>query len=155
MKPEEIEDLFIRSFDEPLNEAEKEQLVSAMRDNPPVARELAAYKDIRETVLRKIPATFGPYFAQKIVTRIQNMHIQIDRQIVFFFKKFQLAAAGVMVALLAVNVIFADQLNISSVLNIQDSVATASQPATNPDSVTDDVDVVSFDILDNLMNNTK
>lgn len=156
MNPKEIEELFIRSFDQPLSDTEKEQMLNAMHSNTGLAKDMSEYKRIREALLRKQPATFGPYFAQKVITRIQGLRIEIDKQIVFFFKKFQLAAAGVLVALLAVNVIFSDQLNVSSVLGLQDSVATVTQPVTdNQDTVTNDVDVVSFDFFDNLTDNAK
>ena len=93
--------------------------------------------------MRDKPATFGPYFAQKVINRIENMRVEIDKQIVFFFRKYQLAALGVFIALLAINVIFSDQLNIPSVLGIQEEV-TADE--------TDD-DIEAFDFSNNLTNN--
>jgi hypothetical protein len=154
MNTNELEDLFIRSFDQPLNENEKEQLLQAMHNNPGQAKDLSSYKNLRDTVLRKAPATFGPYFAQKVITRIQGLRIEIDKQIGFFFKKYQLAVVGVLIAMLAVNVIFADQLNLPSVLGVQDSVASVNSSATGiPDSVSTDEDIVSFDFLESLTNN--
>ena len=143
MSTREIEDLFIRSLDQSLNDNEKENLVNAMRTNPGLAKELMQYKMIRETVQRNSPATFGPYFAQKVITKIQNLRVEIDKQIMFFFKKYQLAAVGVLIALLAVNVIFADKLDVPSVLGVED--ATTTTPA--------DDDVLSFDFYKNLTNN--
>ena len=88
--------------------------------------------------------------------RIQGMRIEIDKQIIFFFKKFQLAAAGVLVALFAVNVIFSDQLNVDSIFGIQDSVATVDQSMTeNQDAASNDLETVSFDFFDNLTDSTK
>ncbi len=156
MNPNEIEDLFLRSFDQPLSETEKEKMLTAMQANAGLAKDLSAFKKIRETVLRERPATFGPYFAQKVITRIKGLRIEIDKQIIFFFKKFQLAAAGVLVALLAVNVIFSDQLNVDSIFGIQDTVAAIDQPMTdNQDTVTNDLETVSFDFFDNLTDSTK
>lgn len=156
MNAKEIEDLFLRSFDQPLSESEKEEMLTAMHTNTGLAKDLSGYKNLRETLLRKSPTTFGPYFAQKVITRIQGLRIEIDRQIVFFFKKFQLAAAGVLVALLAVNVIFSDQLDVNSVFGIQDPVATVDQPVTNGlDTLANDEEVVSFDFFDNLTDSAK
>ena len=87
------------------------------------------------------PSTFGPYFAQKVILRIQNLRVEIDQQIVFFFKKYQLAALGVVIALLAVNVIFADTLDLPSVLGVEETAAPA------------DDDLLSFDFYENLTNN--
>lgn len=141
MNADEVEGLFIRSLDETLSDAEKHQLTEALQVNATIARELLEHKNIREILLRKGSATFGPYFAQKVINRLQNARIQIEQQIVFFFKKYQLAALGVLIALLALNVIFADQLDLPSVLGIEDT----SQPA--------DDDLLSFDFYENLTNN--
>ncbi len=143
MKPEEIEDLYLRSFDENLSEAQKEALLNSIPVHTGLAGELSQYKDIRENLLRDKPATFGPYFAQKVINRIENMRLEIDKQIVFFFRKYQLAALGVFIALLAINVIFSDQLNISSVLGIQEEVTTEGA----------DEDIEAFDFSNNLTNN--
>ena len=125
MSPNEIEDLLIRSFDQSLSEKEKDQLVVAIRANAGLAREMSTHKTIRETLLRKNPATFGPYFAKKVIIKIQSLRIEIDKQIMFFFRKYQLAALGVLIALLAVNVMFADQLDLPSILGVEDSTTTS------------------------------
>ena len=142
MNTNEIEDLFLRSLDQTLNDAEKEQLVNALRTNHGLAKDVSQYKSIRESVLRSKPATFGPYFAQKVITKIQNLRVEIDKQIVFFFKKYQLAALGVFIALLAVNVIFSDQLDVPSVLGIKEEAAAI-----------DDEIIDAFDFQSNLTNN--
>ena len=142
MNTNEIEDLFLRSLDQTLSDAEKEQLVNALRTNQGLARDVSQYKSIRESILRSKPATFGPYFAQKVITKIQNLRVEIDKQIVFFFRKYQLAALGVFIALLAINVIFSDQVDVPSVLGIKDEAATI-----------DDEIIDAFDFQSNLTNN--
>ena len=139
MTLQETEDLFIRSLDEPLSGEEKDVLVKALRANAGWATDISQYKRIRDVLLRSQAATFGPYFAKKVITKIQNLGIEIDRQIVGFFKKYQLVALGVLIALLAVNVVFSDKLSITSVLGIQDTPAT-------------DDGIVSFDFYENLNN---
>ena len=52
MNTNEIEDLFLRSLDQPLSDAEKEQLVNALRTNSGLAKDVSRYKSIRESVLR-------------------------------------------------------------------------------------------------------
>lgn len=139
MTVQEIKELYIRSFDEPMSATQKDQLLDAMRSNTGLATELAEYKRIRETLLRTTTASFGPYFAVKVVAKIQNVGIQIDRQIFAFFKKFQLAAVGVVIALLALNVIFADELNLKSLFGLENSTNTTEE-------------IVSFDFYEMLNN---
>ena len=142
MNTNEIEDLFLRSLDQTLSDAEKEQLVNALRTNQGLAKDVSQYKSIRESILRSKPATFGPYFAQKVITKIQNLRVEIDKQIVFFFRKYQLAALGEFIALLAINVIFSDQVDVPSVLGIKEEAATI-----------DDEIIDAFDFQSNLTNN--
>ena len=140
MTKEKIEELYIRSLDEVLDESETRQLSEAMTSFPELAKELAEYKRLRESVARKKPATFGPYFAQKVIAKIQQGRVEIETQIAFFFKKYQLAALGVFIALLAVNVIFSDRVDVPSILGVED----AAQPAED--------DLLSFDFYDTLTN---
>ena len=121
MTPQEIENLYIRSFDQAMDSREKELLLKALRTNTGLATDLSQYKKMREVLLRKEPGTFGPYFAKKVISKIQNVGIQIDRQILAFFKKYQLAAMGVVIALLALNAVFADQLNLQSLFGLEDA----------------------------------
>ena len=139
MNTQEIEDLYIRSLDEPIGEKEKEILLTAIKANAGLATDLAHYKKIREITLRTTPTSFGPYFAKKVVAKIQNVGIQIDRQILAFFKKYQLAAVGVIVALLALNAVFADQLNLQSLFGLEDTTQTTEE-------------IVSFDFNETLNN---
>ncbi len=140
MTPQEIEDLYIRSFDEPMNKEEKEQLLKMLKTTTGLATDLTHYKTNREILLRKEPASFGPYFAKKVIAKIQNVGIQIDRQILAFFKKYQLAAVGVVIALLALNAVFADQLNLQSLFGLEDTTPQAEE-------------IVSFDFNEILNNN--
>lgn len=139
MTTQEIEDLYIRSFDEPMNKDEKEQLLKMLKANTGLATDLTHYKTNREMLLRKEAATFGPYFAKKVIAKIQNVGIQIDRQILAFFKKYQLAAVGVVIALLALNAVFADQLNLQSLFGLEDTSNTADE-------------IISFDFYETLNN---
>jgi hypothetical protein len=140
MKPADIEDLYLQSLDRSLTEVEKASLQSALETNPELAKDVERYNKIRSMLLRSQPATFGPYFSQRVIARIQGMRVEIDKQIMFFFKKYQLAAVGVLIALLSINIIFADKIDLPSVLGIEDATATA------------DEDVVLFDLYSYLNN---
>lgn len=136
MNATEAENLFIRSLDEIINEAERQQLSEALRNYEGLAQQLEKHRTLRERIVREDNASFGPYFAQKVINRIQSLRTEIDDQIVFFFRKYQLAAIGVFIALLAVNVLFSEQVDVASVFGLQE-----------PLSVSADEDVLSFDFL--------
>ena len=138
----EIEDMFLKSLDQPLNDSEREILKKAIESDPELKKNLSGYNQIRESLLRGEEATFGPYFAQKVITRIQGMREELDQDIIFFFKKFRLAALSLTIALLTINIIFSDKLNIASVIGIEESVAV-----DEPDD-----EVETFDFLETFAN---
>lgn len=144
MRREEIEALYLKSLDGSLSADEKRLLMEGLEADKGLAAELEGYERVREAVRRKEPATFGPYFAQKVILRIQNTRVEIDQQIAFFFKKYQLAVIGVFVALLTINVIFSDTVDLPSLLGIHDETAVPSG---------EDDEIESFDFTQYLTNN--
>jgi len=90
---------------------------------------------IREKLKREEPDSFRPFFAERIVNKIRNLKQEIDYQIFFFFRKYQVAVIGVLVALLALNIMFSDQLTFKSILGFEDQ---------NQDSI------VTIDLYQNL-----
>ena len=113
--------------------------MKALKANAGVATDLSHYKKIREVLLRNTPTTFGPYFSKKVIAKIQNVGIQIDRQILAFFKKYQLAAVGIVIALLALNAVFANQLNLQSLFGLENTTIQTEE-------------IVSFD-FNEILNN--
>lgn len=146
MKINELEELYLRSLDQKLNAAEQSALEAAMRTYPDFAADAAKYKSIREAVRRTEAATFGPYFAQKVIDKLQTVKIGIDRQIMIFFKRYQLAAFGLMILLVTVNVLSAEKLDLASVLGYEEAAAPETAPTPDED------DLLSFDLYENLTN---
>jgi hypothetical protein len=139
MNEHELEDLYIRALDFPMSTAEKAKFLTALKRYPALPRQLIMHDKIRELASTKEPATFGPYFAAKLVHKIEQTGVVIDRQIFSFFKRFQLAAVGVVVALLILNMVFADQTSLKSIFGLD---RTATQ----------DEEIVSFDFSEILNN---
>src|SRR3954465_2457275 len=102
MKTNELEELYLRSLDQSLSAAEQSALDEARRSYPEFDADAVKYKNIRETMRRTEDATFSPYFAQKVIDKLQTVKVGIDRQIMIFFKRYQLAAFGLMILLLTV-----------------------------------------------------
>jgi hypothetical protein len=145
MNIKELEELYLRSLDQTLSPSEKEQLEAGLRANPELAAEVRHYDHVRAMVQRKEAATFGPYFAQKVIDKLQTVKVGIDRQILIFFKRYQLAAIGLAVLLITLNVLSAEKLDLPSVLGLEETVTPDNTPA--------DEDLLSFDLYENLNNN--
>lgn len=117
------EDLFLQSLDGTLDEAQKQRLEKVLAEDAGLQRASGQYLTLRDQLHRKETDSFGPFFAERIINRIKSLKKEIDYQIFFFFKKYQLAAIGVVVALLVLNIIFSDQLTLKSVLGFEDEKA--------------------------------
>ncbi len=141
MKIEEIEDLWLRSLDGTLTADEQRQLDAALNAHPELATDIAQYTKIRERLRRSEDATFGPYFAQKVITKLQTAKVGIDRQIMIFFKKYQLVAVGLVLFLLTLNLLSADKIDVASILGIEEAATPESTPV-------EEEDLLSFDLYD-------
>jgi len=113
------EDLFLQSLDGNLSEEQRNVLLNSAMDSR-FKKRTDQFIKIRSMLIRKEEDSFGPFFAERVVNRIKSMKKEIDYQLLFFFKKYQLAAIGVIVALLALNIIFSDHLTVKSVLGFED-----------------------------------
>ncbi|CAN5488865.1 hypothetical protein BH10BAC4_BH10BAC4_25070 [soil metagenome] len=116
-----LEDLYILSLDEKLNTADEEWFLKELKEHPDWVRSLATHKKVRELVRARSQATFGPNFITKLFYKIQNTGIVVDRQIFGMFKKFQLAALGVIVALLILNMMLSEDSSWKTVLGIDNA----------------------------------
>ncbi len=116
---EKNEDLFLQSLDGDLSE-EQRQILLAMENDSRFKKRTDQFIKVRSMLARKEEDSFGPFFAERIINRIKSMKKEIDYQLLFFFKKYQLVAVGAVVALLALNIIFSDQLTVKSVLGFED-----------------------------------
>jgi hypothetical protein len=121
MKQHEAEDLYIRSLDATLGADEAAVLAEAFRANPGLGDEVSVYLKIREKLAAKEQATFGPFFAARVVHVITQSRAVFDHYLFSLFRKFQLAAAGILIGLLALNVVFAEQPDIISVLGFDNT----------------------------------
>lgn len=114
------EDLFLKSLDTNISEEQKTKLAEAINHDRGLKMRTDQFLMVRTKVARKEQDSFGPFFAERIINRIKSLKKEIDYQIFFFFRKYQLAAIGIVVALVALNIVFSDQLTVKSVLGFED-----------------------------------
>ncbi|MBS1949760.1 MAG: hypothetical protein OJF59_002614 [Cytophagales bacterium] len=114
------EDLFLQSLDGSVTPEQKEMLTHELAGDFHLRKSADQFLRIREKLKRSEPDSFGPFFAERIINKIKNLKQEVDYQIFFFFKKYQVAVIGVVVALLVLNIIFSDNLSIRSVLGFED-----------------------------------
>lgn len=129
------EELYLQSLDATVTPAEQARIRLALEQDVTFARTAVHYQRIRQHLLRPETATFGPFFPETVLKRIKNLKDAIDYQIVLFFKRYQLAAWGILVALLILNLALADQLSFTSVMGMEETTTE---------------DVLTFDFLNDI-----
>jgi hypothetical protein len=133
MEKDKKEELLIKSLDAKLSNEERSMLMNLLEHDHEVKRYSRQYEKLRQMLLRPEPDSFGPFFAERIVNKIKNLKKEIDYQIFFFFKRYQLAAVGIVIALIVLNIIFSDQLTLKSVLGLEEQNQTATDLVENVD----------------------
>jgi hypothetical protein len=129
------EDLFLQSLDGKISDEQKIKLAGAMTVDPALKKTADQFVKLRDNLLREEKESFGPFFAERIINKIKSFKKEIDYQIFFFFKKYQLAAIGVVVALVVLNIVLSDSLTVKSVLGFEDEQIS---------------DIVTIDLYQNL-----
>lgn len=120
MSISEGEELFLRLLDSELTKETHDKLEAFVGENQELKVRSNQLLQLREMLQRKEAESFGPFFPERIAYRIKQLKQGIDYQIFFFFKRYQLLAAGVIIALLAINVLLSDQLSIKSILGLEE-----------------------------------
>ncbi len=133
MEKNQKEELLIKSLDAKLSNEERALLMNLLENDHEIKKYSRQYEKLREMLLRQEPDSFGPFFAERIVNKIKNLKKEFDYQIFFFFKKYQLAAMGIVIALIVLNIIFSDQLTLKSVLGFEDQNQSATELVENVD----------------------
>ena len=122
MKPAN-EELYVRSLDTKLTPSENTQLQTALLHDVELIRLANQYQTLRRQLRPVQPPTFGTFFAESVIQQIKNLRNAIDYQVVLFFRRYHLAAWGLLVALLIVNLALAEHLSFTSVMGLEETTA--------------------------------
>jgi anti-sigma factor RsiW len=115
----ENEKLLLRHLDAPLDATEAERLSRLLREDQALQAQQRAYLAVREQLARKAPETFGLFFADRVIRQLKKRTEEIDYLILFFFRKYQVVALGIFVALLTANLFLTDQFSVASVFGLE------------------------------------
>lgn len=133
MMKEDNQDLFLRSLDSQLRENENALLQNAYLTDTHLPKHSKEFIQIRELLAQQQGKSFGPFFAERVINQIRVLQEEIEYQVFSFFKKYQLVAIGLVVALFISNIMLADTLTIKSIIGLEENSLT--------DTVTDNVQI--------------
>ncbi|HCW07877.1 MAG TPA: hypothetical protein DGG95_11005 [Cytophagales bacterium] len=114
------EDIFLKSLDVELSLQQKTELENALQNDRQLQKKADQFVKLRTQLQRNEVDSFGPFFAERIINRIKSLKKEIDYQIFFFFKKYQLAVLGVIVALVVLNIFSSDHLTLQSIFGFEE-----------------------------------
>lgn len=114
------EELFLKSLDGAINDQQKMELENGLQKDSQLKKKTDQFIMLREKLYQSEKDSFGPFFAERIINRLKSLKKEIDYQIFFFFKKYQLAVLGVIVALVVLNIVFSDSLTVQSILGFEE-----------------------------------
>jgi hypothetical protein len=121
MNHEKSEDLLLHSLDGKVTESEQQQLQQLLAENASLQKAQKDFTQIRSMLGEHEQATFGPFFAERVLNRIRTMQQEVEYQLFSFFKKYQLVALGIIVGLFILNIVLADSLSLKSILGFDDN----------------------------------
>ena len=118
--------LLYRSFDDDLSEKEQKQLAEALENSEELRREKEQIKAQRQAVSDSGAQSFKPFFAERVMSRIQAMGEEENTLEAFYetlwavFRRFAVAAAVILIALITINLIIGESLSMDEAFYISE-----------------------------------
>ncbi len=115
-----ILELLYRSFDDRLTEEEARELSEAMKASPELAGERERIAAMRDALSRGAPASFGPFFPEKVMRRIRELKEGTAEEDPFWeslfplFRRVALAGAVVSLVLIAYNLKTSETISLAA-----------------------------------------
>ncbi len=121
MIQQKLEDLLLRSLDSTPSPDERKQLQKELKENTSLGKAQEDFTKVRVLLGDHEKATFGLFFAERVLHHIRSMQGKVEYQLFSFFKKYQLIALSILVGLLVLNIVLADSLSLKSILGLDDT----------------------------------
>ena len=109
--------LLYRSFDDELNEKEREQLEKALKESKELQEEKEQIIAQRQALAASSPPSFQPLFAERVMNRIEKLGPQNNgfesfyETLILMFRRFAIVGAAILLLLLIYNLQTGDILS--------------------------------------------
>jgi hypothetical protein len=118
--------LLYRSFDDELNQEEKEQLDRALRGSEELRKEKERVLAQRQALAASSASSFKPFFAERVMGRIESLGIKKNgfesfyEMLLLMFRRFAIIGAAILLLLLIYNLQTGDILSTDDILYASD-----------------------------------
>ena len=109
--------LLYRSFDDELNEQEREQLEKALKESKELQKEREQILAQRQALAASSAPSFKPFFAERVMSRIETLGRKNNgfesfyQTLLLIFRRFAIVGAGILLLLLIYNLQTGDILS--------------------------------------------
>lgn len=121
MKRQKMEDLLLQSLDGNLNKTDRSILEDAIKGDINLVKSIHDFTQIREMLTLKSGQSFGPFFAERVISNIKNLQQEVGYQLLSSFKKYWLAPLGLVILLLTLNIVLSDDLTLQSIIGLEEN----------------------------------
>jgi len=120
-----ILELLYLSFDSNLDEKEQKQLTEALKNSEELRKEKEQILDQRRTVSDSAERSFKPFFAERVMNRIDSISEKNGLEIFYetlksVFRRFAIVSAVIMIVLISYNLATRDSLSSEEIFYASD-----------------------------------
>lgn len=121
-----IKEILYRSFDSPLGAEEARMLDDALKESEELRREKEAIEDMRQALAAKESEGFGPFFAEKVMNRIDGLEAGEEpsarflESLMAYFRPIAIITTTAVLILLAINLKTGGNWSIQSALGLEE-----------------------------------
>jgi len=121
--------LLYRSLDNPLGEKKQRTLSEALQNSKELRKEKERILAQRRSITEAAPSSFGPYFAEKVMEKIESLHTKKKNGLELFYETFKtmfqrvaIVSALILLLLVSYNLIKKDLLPKEEIMFASDAV---------------------------------
>jgi len=118
--------LFYRSFDDKLNEKDREKLEKAMKESKELQKEKEQILAQRQALAESSTPSFKPLFPERVMSRIESLQKKkngfesFHETLLLMFRRFAIAGAAILLLLLIYNLQTGDLLTTEEIMFASD-----------------------------------
>jgi hypothetical protein len=120
MEISDEEAMLLKSWDASLPADERNRIAFSIQHDSRLRKHADQYLRIREMLKLNPHNSFGPFFPERVIHALKLREENLDYQIFFFFKKYQLIIAGILALLIILNILRSEDLTWQSFFGLDE-----------------------------------
>ena len=127
MKNDKLLEAYINSLDQPVSDSEQKKLEALLQNDAVLKNEKGLHDKVRSLLSVTEKQSFGPYFANKVLAKLEQREVALEDYVFSFFNRYKLVAIGSLMLLFILNTALSDQGTLKEVFGLRTSVTTEDE----------------------------